>query len=168
MNDRLTLLLASTYTVDDLHRRIGLWRSVLETVVFTEETVPDAHELQRTIAEQCDERDRVVVAAWPEAVWQGVTSQNLAAEAAALMEAVKTLSTTIVYLPTLLEAHDVAALGSWCRSECGITLLDIKIDPQVIGGCGVVGANATYHEHSLRTALADQSGIITKLIEEYA
>lgn len=168
MSPRLTLILATTYTVADLHRRVALWRAILEEVVFTEEDIPDPDELTKTIVALCDERDAAVVSAWPAAVWHGVTSQNLATEAAQLVVAAKAQMATIIYVPVALAAADIAALGAWCRSECAIALLDIKVDPKVVGGCGVVGASATYHEYSLRTRLKEAPGTITALVSAYA
>lgn len=168
MSSRLTPILATTYTVADMHRRIALWRAILEEVVFTEENIPDPNELTKTIVALCDERDVPVVSAWPAAVWHGVTNQNLATEAKELVAAVKTVPATTIYVPAVLAATDTAVLGAWCRSECGIELLDIKIDPRVVGGCGVVGANATYYESSLRTRLKEAPGTITALVSAYA
>ncbi|MBY0310084.1 hypothetical protein K2Q16_02995 [Patescibacteria group bacterium] len=167
MSERLTLLLATTYTVNDLHRRIALWRSIVEKVIYTEESVPEVGELKRVIAEQATGIDLELLLAWPEEMWRGLNSQSLIAEAAKLTAEAATVPVTVLYLPVSLEAKDVSELAQWCRTEYRIPLLDIRINPQVIGGCGVVLGNATYYEQSLHTLLSQRSGEITKIINSY-
>lgn len=166
MSDRLTYLTATSYTVDDLHRRIGIWRTVLEHELFqrTDDRVA-AH--QEALAAIGRDDDRAVVAAWDPAVWEGVTAATLAHEAESLIAAAAQVPTRILYLPVSLDAAELAALGVWCRTELGITLLDIKIDPQVVGGAAFVAADDTYHEFSLRSKLKAAPGTITSLMTNY-
>lgn len=166
MSQRISHITATTFTVDDMHRRIGLWRSVLEATVFQQGSDESGLRAE-AIAAIADEADREVVMGWDEAVWSGVSAESLAHEAEALEHALAALPVTILYVPVALTADACAELGAWSRAELGLTLLDIKIDPAVVGGAAVVAPDATYHEFSLRTKLAAAPGTITSLLSSY-
>ncbi len=82
-------------------------------------------------------------------------------------EAIEQAPTMVVYVPCAFDAEAEAVLGEWCRAELAErTLLQLEIDPQVVGGCSVI-ANNTLHEYSLAARLREQPGTISKLLRAY-
>jgi hypothetical protein len=165
MEDTLHALCLNTYTVADLHRRIGLLKASLEKILFSSQpTHAEAVLYAQTIAE---EKDKEALAQWPHEVWERFDAQNLTTQLQMLTQSVELLPVLVVYVPVEFDSEATASLGTWCRDNISPKLLlDLHVDPAVTGGCAVVSRD-TYVDLSLHSKLKEHKGAVTKLLNSY-
>lgn len=167
IDDRLGYLLETAFTTNDAAHQLQLWRECLEYALYhttATDIVVAAAEYGAALAATAD---RAVVSSWPTAIWEDVHANNFTAVYDALTAKVNTLPVLILYVPTALDAEEVAELGDWCRVNCHVTLLDLKVDPAVVGGVGFIDTQQRYQEISFRSKLAEHPACMTDVITRY-
>jgi len=172
-NETQTLLshiVENTYTVGDIHRRLGTLRQTVEHVLFTQSNIPFmeacAEFLSRT--DEVDTQDVRALEQWGEPVFKAFTQQNVAARISSLQTEIDMLPVLTLYIPVEFPAEEITFLGQWARTHCHESvMMDVHIDPAVVGGCAFVW-NDAYHEFSFRTRIKEHVGIITTTLSDYA
>jgi len=171
MSDQVTLLqtlCATTYTVADMRRRLGLLQEGAEVALFNNQTTDTVAAMKSAITDRGSERDVVVMMDWEDAVFAQFTAGNIRERTTALQQAVDALPVMTLYIPVLFPESELAAMAAWCREACAPQLLfDVRVDPQVAGGCAFVW-NDNYHDFSFRAQSKNHPGVITKQLQTYA
>ena len=170
MHPLLQKMCVATYTVDDLHRRLGLLQVSLEEVLYH----TDAHNtLSRkelclaSISTTASHDDVLAMSLWDTEVFETCTVENITATIAHLKKDIELLPRFELYVPTLFDAQGFALIGEWVRTNIHAqSLLDIRIDPSVIGGCAFVH-NSAYHNYNFSYFQKVHKGEITKLLSSY-
>lgn len=165
--DRLDCLLQTAFTTTALEQQHQLWRECLEYALYHTTAADPAEVASQHGAALATTADRAVVTSWSRTIWEGVHTDNFTAVYEAMVTEIATLSVMVLYIPAMLTDDDVSELGTWCRAECGAQLLELKVDPAVVGGVGFIDQQQRYQEISLRSELASRSDIITQIIARY-
>jgi F0F1-type ATP synthase delta subunit len=100
--------------------------------------------------------------------WLGsISGDTMRERIDAVRAQVDALPRLVLYVPTLLDAEGLDKIGSWLRTSFPETyLLDIEVDPQVIGGCAFI-KNGQYVDYSFSARLRSQSNLIPEVIASY-
>jgi len=171
MSDQVTLLqtlCATTYTVADMRRRLGLLQEGAEVALFNNQTTDTVAAIKAAISERGNERDVAIMMEWTDDMFSQFTASNIRERIIALQQAVDALPVMTLYIPVVFPTTDLAAMATWCRDECAPQLLfDVRIDPKMAGGCAFVW-NDTYHDFSFRAQSKNHPGVITKQLQTYA
>jgi hypothetical protein len=161
------ILTANTFTVGDMRRRLGLLQECVELALFTDETTDAVTAIKAAILERGREDDVAAVTAWDEALFSLFTATNIAEHMSALHEAVDALPELTLYIPVSFPEKELADIAVWCREECApLLLLDVHIDPKVVGGCAFVW-NDAYHDFSFQAQVKKYPGVITQQLNTY-
>lgn len=164
----IATITTSTFTVATIHRRVGLLRECVEAALFHESGEDFMSVLTSCVEEKGSQSDATAIMAWGEDVLRTFTRANIATTMTAVHTAIEALPVFTLYIPVMFPEEDIADIGMWCRAECGATvLLDIHIDPNVVGGCSFVW-NDTFHDFSFRSRMKTQPGVVTNALSEYA
>ena len=168
----LTLLCRNTYTTDDLHRRISLLHTSLEEVLYVETSSESSNVFERGIAHAQTlgtSEDVAALTQWGEEVWGAFNERTLSDSMQKLKALVEHVPVFVLYLPVAFDNVSLAVLGEWCRDYVHENvLLEVHIDPAVVGGCAFVAKDTTYHDASFTSLLRTHSGLITTLLSSYA
>jgi hypothetical protein len=171
MSDQVTLLqalCATTYTVADMRRRLGLLQEGAEVALFNKQTTDVVAAIKATITNRGNESDVAVMMEWEDAMFAQFTASNIRERMLALQQSVEALPVMTLYIPVAFPKADLASMATWCREECAPQLLfDVRIDPKVAGGCAFVW-NDTYHDFSFTAQSKKYPGVITKHLQTYA
>lgn len=158
----------TTFSLDAAHRRVGVWQQVLEHVVFQDDPAVSREERFATLlTETASPADQAAIKAWGTDWMANISSGSFANDLAAIRDWLTAVPTLDLYLPVAIDDHELAPLAQWCRTELSPQLLlDVTVDPQVVGGCGFV-ASGVYHDYSLHERLLRQPEAVTAIIEHY-
>ena len=171
MSDQVTLLqtlCATTYTVADMRRRLGLLQEGAEVALFNNQTTDTVAAMKSAITDRGKEGDVAIMMEWSAAMFAQFTASNIRERTTALQQAVDALPVMTLYIPVAFPATDLASMAAWCRAECAPQLLfDVRIDPVVAGGCAFVW-NDNYHDFSYKAQSKKHPGVITKQLQTYA
>jgi len=171
MNDQVTLLqtlCATTYTVADMRRRLGLLQEAAEVAIFNDQTTDTVDAIKAAITDRGNEPDVVVMMDWDDATFAQFTAGTIRERIVVLQQAVDALPIMTLYIPVAFPAKDLAAMATWCREACAPQLLfDVRINPRMAGGCAFVW-NDTYHDFSFVAQSKKHPGVITKQLQTYA
>jgi hypothetical protein len=160
-------LCKNTFTVGDMRRRLGLLQESVEFALFDNKTTDTAAAIKATIAKRGTDEDVVAVTAWGDGVFAVFTSSNIRKYILALQEAVDMLPVMTMYIPVAFPETELADMAIWCREQCAPQLLfDVRIDPQVAGGCAFVW-NDTYHDFSFLAQSKKYPRLITEQLNTY-
>lgn len=164
----LASMCSNTFTVTDMHRRLGLLRECVEVALFHESEIPFNEVVITKLQQRGSTGDVAAVTAWADAVFSAFTASTSATKMTALQAAIDELPVLALYIPVVFPDEELALIGQWCRIQCDPSvLLDIHIDPGVVGGCAFVW-NDTYHDFSFRRKLAAHPNLITTELSTYA
>lgn len=163
-------ILQNTFTIDAVHRRVGILRHCLETALYqdTRDSAYTRYEACLSSTQNATEVDIDAVRAWGEEVFRQFTANTLRTKMRTLHQEIEALPVLPLYIPVPFPEAEIAQLGVWCRKHCHEQLLfDIHIEPRVAGGCAFVW-NDVYHDFSFRSRAKAYPGIITDLLSHYA
>ncbi len=146
-------LLSTTYTKADLYYKTELIKEFLEHVFFKEgETRKDINMEHFKDFLQNKNIDEHISRILPEIVdftiFKTVTSQTLYGIIINAKGYIETLHTTTLYVPVVFSREEIKKIGEWFRNTISkTTMLSIRVDPLVVGGCAFVW-NGTYYNFS--------------------
>jgi hypothetical protein len=73
----------------------------------------------------------------------------------------------VLYIPVILPYVEIKTVGLWFRRNVGKNILmEVRHDPQTIGGCAVV-VNGVLHDFSIRYFIKKRKHDITSMIKKY-
>lgn len=160
-------ILQGSHTIVQAQHYVEIWRTLTEQAVFSTDN--------RSLTEKFDEAkenlslvDQLVVEQWSPADWLAtITPENFPTFVERLREWVVTIPAFVVYVPVELPPNALRDLTQLLRDAKGEDwLLEIKIDPNVIGGCAFI-VDDVYHDYSLHGRLQQQPEIISEILDVY-
>lgn len=172
-DEALERMLENTYTKADLYRRIDLVQEFLVQSLFTREhhhgsRIKDLRVWGKSKCENTEETEALSAAAqWGDDVLNSFTPENVYMRIKELKQAIEALPEMVLYVPTVFSAEHVVALGVWCRKHVRArTLLQLIVEPTVIGGCAFVIDNV-YHDFSLSYFMQKSHNELIALVRTY-
>lgn len=158
-------LLHNTFTTDDLHRRIGLWRSVWERTLFQDDVDESQYQQLLRTSDALPE-DIEAVDAWGTA-WCAAYTDHFSQRVQQLEHAIDQLPTVRIFVPVLFDTAAKELLGTWYRENIEDTaLLELVVDPATVGGCGIV-VRDRYHDLSLSARLDKSHEQLAEIMNAY-
>lgn len=149
MSDKIiSIMLQNTYTSDDLVKRLGWLRVFYSEHLFNGK---GEDSLKTILGKECEEENIQVLQEWIDDFKKNNLLEHEVYEAINEIEKkVSTLETITLYVPIKFSHQYIARFGKWFRENVQRdTLLTLRTNPEVSGGCGVV-FNDVYHDFSLR------------------
>lgn len=170
MPSLLDTICVTTFTITDLHRRLGLLQECLEEVMYHGDrmSTQTRTEMCRAYATKIATTDDArVLSTWGEQVWESFTFKNLVEGVALLKRESDVLPQMVLYTPVVFDAAALELVGRWLRESVNPKLmLEVHVDASVTGGCAFV-ANSTYYDFSFRHLLTSQKGLVANLLSSY-
>ncbi len=156
-NQILSLILKNTYTLHDLKHRLRILKAVVEQKLFGTNTAALTFSPEET--------------SWLNSLGSEFIAQfnekNVYTLFGAAEKAIENTEAVILYLPFQADQATVNQLGSWFRQNLTNNLLfDIKLDPNLIGGCALV-RGGIYKDYSLKSKIYDQRDKILTEFRKY-
>ena len=151
MSDNTHELLNTTYTKDNLHRKVTLLEEFFELFYFKDHKEGRVKERLKDflIEEQIGEYLRSNLLMLSDGFFTSITADNFRDVLVSVKEEEKNLPHLTLYVATILPPVEVEKLGKWAREHIAPGLfLDLEIDSNVVGGCAFVW-NGIYHDYSL-------------------
>lgn len=154
----LDKILASTYTTNDVYRRLRALKQFLLNQLF-------ASAIQSFSA--TNETDSAWLSSLGPEFYSQFNQNNIYQVLAGLEEAVKNTQPLVIYLPFEIPEGEVVRVGMKIRQDMGKTLLlNFKVDPSLIAGCAIVW-NSQLKDYSARAKIVQNREAILGIIREY-
>lgn len=142
----LERILANSFTTTDVYKRLLILEDVLKHAIF--EDGGKKVNVIELLKKRGDASE--AVAAWGEPFLSLFTKESIQDDIQNFKDAIATLPTLVLYTPVVFERKQIEEIGMWCRTNIDARiLLDVRIDPQSLGGCMFVWHDIL-HDFSLR------------------
>lgn len=143
--DALNIILQNTYTLTQLHHRVRLLKSKMMNSFFAPLKIEDF-----------EPTDTVWLNSLPTNLYQMFTKDNVVNIFNEIENNISKLSNLTIYLPFYWDDAVAQQLGNFARSNFGnLLILDIKYDPKLIAGCGLVW-KGVYKDYSLKSKIEEK------------
>lgn len=154
--DILDTILTNTYTMTDLRHRIRILKAYLKNLLFGQ-----AKSLELPPED----------VAWLNALSKDFISQfskdNLYSKFSELEKKLSSLSPLVVYLSFEPGREQIDAIGGWIKKNLTTSpLIEIKIDPGLLGGVALVN-KGVYKDYSLRARIQQNGETILTEFKKY-
>lgn len=161
----ISTMLTNTYTTDDLTDRIALMRRFYSVRLFTG---GEHATLESTLSDACDTYTLTCLSEWHRAFEAAHISPLVVYEALdEVEESIVGLSAVTLYVPVRFGHEQVVRFGTWFRENVMPSLLlTTRVDPRMVGGCGVVWKDV-FHDLSLRYYMNRSRSAIIALCDTY-
>lgn len=158
MNDQiLEQILATTYTLSSLHKRIRALKAYLTTKFFKPEKE----------SEEVSKDDLTWINSLGEDFPKNFSAENLYTTFDTLDQKIKSLKFLTLYLSFLPNDSEVKQISDKLRTDYGKNFLfDIKVNPELVAGCGMVW-NGVYKDYSLQGRIDAHKEEILGLFKQY-
>ncbi|OGE27009.1 hypothetical protein A3H85_01245 [Candidatus Daviesbacteria bacterium RIFCSPLOWO2_02_FULL_40_8] len=154
----LDKILTSTYTTNDVYRRIRALKQFLLNQLF-------ASAIQSFTSSS--ESDSAWLSSLGTEFYAQFNQQNIYQMIEALEKQVKSIQPLIIYLPFEIPEGEVVRIGMKIRTDLGKNLLlNFKVDPTLIAGCAIVW-NSQLRDYSARARINQNKPQILSIIKEY-
>lgn len=153
--DLLSIIATNTYTISDLKRRVRILKEYLEKKLFGGDP------------QLIKPEDQTWLASLPESL-NDLNSKTFYAQIEDLNKKISKLTPLTVYLSFEMPPLEIAKLASSIRTTIKdpTTFLDIKKDPNLIGGASFV-FHGIYRDYSLRKTLENQRDQVLMEMRKY-
>lgn len=165
LNELTQIIINSSLSRSDIHRRLRLIREYLEKKYFsgTEISLDSCIQQQGGSA-----RDIEVMQTWGEEFWSSFPKDKAYKMLSEMENKIKTYPSVSLYVPKELDSSEQESMGNWVRKTFETPpLLDIRIDPTLIVGCAVA-SGGYYREYSLRYFLDQKREGIKQILEQFS
>lgn len=170
MSVTLEHICKNTFTVSDLHRRLGLLQECLEEVLFHTgaQTLGSIMSAGVVHAKKVgSDSDVQALKEWGDDVWNEFHSHNLVKQIEQLRKEGEILPSFTLYVPVVFDEESTKEIGLWCRENIDPRiLLELIVEASVVGGCAFVSKD-TYHDFSLHEAMNNSTGVVRELLNSY-
>jgi hypothetical protein len=161
----ISIMLANTYTTDDLVERIALMR-----IYFGKRLFSGASELTVTevLLGTCSEHTLATLERWMEQFRAAALSPLVVYEALdSIEEDIAGLPALTFYVPVRFDDASIERFGTWFRENVEPNLLlTLRIDPKVVGGCAFIWRDV-YHDYSLRYYIDRENAEVFSMFDRY-
>lgn len=163
----ISILISNTYTKTGFLRRMSLLRSLLDKKNYSS---PDKRmkKVEEFLKEKDAKEDDIeAVRSWVHGLGNKLDGRGFHATLNSLTEAMRSLPTVSLFVPILMPESELEKIGKWFRKYVTETMmLDVRVDPSYIGGCGIV-YRGYFKDMSLRRLFLEKREEITQLIDGY-
>lgn len=167
MDSIYTDIIKTSFTLTQVQHQVEVWRDLVETALFssTAETSLDRY---RAAVNQLPPEERRLVEQWDEKKWlERITTETFATYVEQLRGWATSVRTLIIYVPIELSELGVGLLASAVRSEYDPeSFIDIRIDPNVTGGCAFIHEEQ-YYDYSLHGRLQKDPAVMSEILNAY-
>ncbi len=164
----ISIVLANTYTVNDLMRRFALLRNYLEAKLFGGREGGSITLETLLMRERADEGAVVALKAWNEAFsFEKISLESLHAMLPSVEEDIRGLPILRLYTPVELDVTQTNRVGNWVRTHLDPNLmLELHVDARAVGGCAFVWRD-TFRDYSLRHFVHMRREKVVAMFDKY-
>lgn len=156
--DLFTAIIADTFTIQSLHKRIALLKVYFEAKFFSGAA---------KIPENIEENDKIWLEKIIKEIEKKITKDNLAQTISQLEEQSAKIKPLSLFVPLIIPALELEKLGKRVRADFGEKLvLDIRLDPLVIAGAAVA-FKGVYKDYSVAQKIKDNRETILASFQTY-
>lgn len=168
MENTLSAILENTFTVADARRRLDIAQTFFEHERFGTGSTAGVDRLREFYKNAPDTSSDVeAIAAWGEEFFLSLSGGNFYGKLREIKSAIDRLPVVTIYVPIAFTNDLLARLGQWCRKNIRPEiLLDVRVNPETIGGCGVAYGSA-FQDLSFKHFAEASRPAITKLVHSY-
>lgn len=160
----LETILKTSYSKSDIHRRIRLFRTFLETEFFAKKNASLSDFLKK---EEANDGDTKAILSWGDGFAETFTKDNAYEYTDALTESIKNLPQVTLYVPFEPSQKDLESYGDWFRANVDkYMILDVHVDAVVFGGCSF-SIEGKYYDYSLRHRLENHTKEIHEILDKF-
>ncbi len=150
----IDVILQNTYTLADLKHRLRILKEYLEGQIFLS---PSSLSVD----------DQTWVNSLPKDFLNQFNKDNLSGLFDRLEKELAKISPLVLYLSFNPDPETVSRLSLWLKNNLTQPyLLEIKLDPGLIGGCALV-LQGIYQDYSLRARIQQQKNLILQEFKRY-
>jgi hypothetical protein len=162
--EMITTILKTSYTKNDIGRRLRLLREYMEKCFFT----PIQEDMTKfLISQQATTDDIDTFIRWGDEFFKAFSKNTLYKFIIAMSEHMKAMPIVTLYIPYEPVPAEVIKIGKWFRMNVNEgVLMDLHTDPSLLGGCAFVW-HGIYRDYSLRYYMLKKREAIERIIEEY-
>ncbi|MFC1647322.1 hypothetical protein ACFL1A_03485 [Patescibacteria group bacterium] len=162
--EMLAKLLETSYTKDEVLRRLGIIKKYLEQKLYKSEELNLETFLED---EKVIDADKEMLLKTSDEIIKSLNKDNMYKVLDDVKKKVGELETVKIYLPYESDTKENMNLGKWFRDHVGKTsLLDIKKDSSLVGGCAVA-TKGKWQDYSLRYFIRKEKNEIVNSLEKY-
>lgn len=155
-NNPLELLLATTYSLSKLRKRIRVVRNHIMKKFFN----------QAEDQELLEAEDKIWLESMNNIFLFQFTKENAYQKLDELEKEISKIQPLIIYVAFDIPSEEVEKIGIWLRREINPYLLcEIKQDPEIIGGCAL-SWKGIYKDYSLRKRAEDNKDQIIGIFKQ--
>lgn len=149
-------ILEDTFSLSQLKRRVNLLKQVTSKKVFGGDNP--------NLEEYAQREDFAWLNSLTDDFYGAFNKENFTTTFLELEKYISWIKPLVVHLPFDLPTDEIKKLGTYLRKNfASVMVMDIKIDPSLIGGCALVW-NGIYKDYSIRKVLEENKvEIITKV-----
>lgn len=164
----LKTMLSNTYTFHTMRHRLALLKEFLETTVYAaEQSQSPEMNLDTFLQQYQDDPSAQAMREWGSEFFSAFTAETMYDLIAAISDALEKLPSVTVYVPILFNEQEIASIGEWFRTNIHEhTMLDVRVDPSVVGGCGFVW-NGHYYDYSFAYFLNKHRDELVAYLDSY-
>lgn len=169
MTPALKTILSNTYSRTSLKSRLSLLRDFLEFQFFSPHANPNLFYLinEYFLAKNISRDEFNAFMTWDYSFFNQFSKESFYAQLQHLEEEATKMPLIRLFLPFNPPVYEVPKLGIWFRENIAEDILvDIKLDPNLIGGCALVWKDV-YHDFSLRYYLEKNKAAVKNEIERF-
>lgn len=161
----VSIMLADTYTTDDVVERIALLRRYYGVKLFAGGSQTT---LRESVGAECDEFTVGVLENWETKFAAAGIQQLVVYEALdAIEEDLSGMPSVSLYVPIRFTHEHIERFCRWFRQSVQPNiLLSLRVDPRVGGGCGVIW-NDVYHDLSLKYHIHEKRAEVVEMFNRY-
>lgn len=171
-DDVVQKVLSNTYIKADFYKRMAFLREFLEHLIYrgdSEHASSESRTKQLLLYAQRSGNEDVApaVEAWGDGVLDVFTAEHMYDQLDELTRMIEEMPELVLYIPVALTDAHTASIGMWCRKNIDDHIvLQLEIDPTVIGGCAIAWKNARY-DFSLRHFLRKHREELMNTLQVY-
>lgn len=168
-NPPLHQLIATTYTKDNLHKKILYLRSFFSNYFFKDN---QGEAIKLALAKHLDGEQATpylkdTLVNLGDDFYSFFNQENFNSVLDSLDNEVKQYPIITMYVPVLLPPSEVEKLGTWLRTNVSEQIfMELSVDQSAIGGCKFVW-NGMVHDFSLSKRLEGHATEIKQLLKNY-
>lgn len=153
----LPIILAQTYTIQDLQAKLQFLKQYLKISLFGE----------KKDLSQFNSQDLVWLESMPANFLKDITTENLEQTFTDFAKQVKALKALVIMVPTELPEKEIIQITNKLRSDYGPNFfIDVQIDPSLIAGCSLVW-NGVLRDYSIKKKVEDLKPDILAIFKKW-
>ena len=162
----LTTIITSSFTKQDLLRRLRILREYLESKLFHQNgSTVSLEKFLKNV--QASASDSIILQSWGEKFFHYFTKDNVYDVLGKINEKIKATHAVNVYLPFAPDEKEAKRLGMWFRENVGRDcLIELHVDRSMVGGLGLA-SNGYFRDYSLKHYIEKNKDKVRDIIAHY-